>query len=110
MWAPPCGRLDRSALGKARDTYDTTCLLRTVDELAELLGVAIGEVGWRDQLLRLHRMAQTIINDTGFSGSEATTLPELASDITGQLNEAIERLQSWIQHIEPLAELASHEE
>lgn len=104
------GRLDRSALEKARNSYDTTCLLRTVDELAELLGVAMGEDGWHDQLLRLHRMAHTIINDAGFTGSEVMTLPELASEITGQLHEAVGRLQSWIQCIKPLAELVSHEE
>ena len=39
------GCLDRVALEKLRDSYDTTTLLRVVDELAELLGDVIGEEG-----------------------------------------------------------------
>ena len=53
------GCLDRVALEKLRDSYDTTTLLRVVDELAELLGDVIGEEGWRDRMLRLHGMAHT---------------------------------------------------
>jgi hypothetical protein len=30
-------RLDRAALEQARDSYDTTALLRTLDEFAELM-------------------------------------------------------------------------
>ena len=39
------GRLDSDALEKAQESYDTTTLLRTVDELAELLGEVLGEEG-----------------------------------------------------------------
>ena len=53
------GRLDRQAWEQARQEYDTTCLLRTVEELAELLRDMLGKEGWRDQLLRLHQMAHT---------------------------------------------------
>jgi len=103
------GTLDRTALEQARDTYDTTCLLRTVDELTELLRDVLGEDGWRDQLLRLHAMAHTVVNDAGFTGSSSETLPELASEITGQMGEAIERLQTWIRRIEPLERLTPEE-
>jgi hypothetical protein len=36
-------------------------------------------------------------------------LPELASEITGQMREAIARLETWIQRIEPLEELAARD-
>lgn len=103
------GCLDRVALENLRDSYDTTTLLRVVDELAELLGEVIGEEGWRDRMLRLHGMAHTVINDAGFAGTANETLPELASEITGQMREAIARLESWIQRIEPLEELAARD-
>lgn len=103
------GCLDRSTLEKLRDSYDTTTLLRVVDELAELLDEVIGEEGWRDRMLRLHGMAYTVINDAGFAGAADETLPELASEITGQMREAIARLESWIQRIEPLEDLAARD-
>ena len=103
------GRLDREALENARDSYDTTSLLRTVDELAELFGKVAGEDGWRDQLLQLHRMAHTIINGAGFTGATGETLPELAFEITGQMSDAIDQLQSWIRCIEPLQELGARD-
>jgi hypothetical protein len=96
------GTLDRSALEQVRDSYDTTCLLRTVDELAEMLRDVLGEDGWRDRLLRLHAMAHTVVNDAGYTGATSETLPELATGITGQMGEAIERLQTWIRRIAPL--------
>lgn len=104
------GPLDRRALEQVRESYDTTCLLRTVDELAELLRDVLGEESWRDRLLRLHAMAHTVVNDAGFTGAAAETLPELATDIAGQMAEAIERLQVWIRRIEPLEGLAAEEE
>ncbi len=105
----PHGRLDREALERARDSYDTTSLLRTVDELAELLGEVAGEDGWRDQLLRLHRMAHTVINGASFTGATGETLPELALAITAQMSDAVDRLQSWIRRIELLQELEARD-
>ena len=83
--------------------------VRSQGELAELLGDVIGEEGWRDRMLRLHGMAHTVINDAGFAGAADETLPELASEITGQMREAIARLETWIQRIEPLEELAARD-
>lgn len=61
------GRLDRAALLQAQHTYDTTSLLRMVDDLDAMLGEARGEDGLRDMLLRLHGMAHTVINGTGMT-------------------------------------------
>jgi len=103
------GTLDRRALEQVRDSYDTTCLLRAVDELAELLRDVLGEDGWRDRFLRLHAMAHTVVNDAGCTGVTSETLPELATEITGQMGEAIERLQTWIRRIAPLQGLLAEE-
>jgi hypothetical protein len=63
------GRLDRAALEQARDSYDTTALLRTLDEFAELMRQACAQDGLRDMLLRLHAMAHTVINGAEVSVS-----------------------------------------
>lgn len=99
----PYGRLDRAALLALENTYDTRVLLSTVDQLDKVLGAARGQDGLRDMLLRLHRMAQTVINGAGLTGDTGgETLPELAVDTTSELRELIGMLQRWVKQIEPL--------
>lgn len=59
------GRADKRALRDLQDTYDTSGLLRMVDELDAILVEAREEDGLRDRLLRLHGMAHTVINGAG---------------------------------------------
>jgi hypothetical protein len=103
------GRVDRAALERLREEYDTTRLLRTVDELAGLLREIQGEHGWREQLLALHVMAHTVINDAGFMGARDYSLPELAQDLVAEMQEAVDQIEGWIRRIGPLEELAPEE-
>jgi hypothetical protein len=106
----PYGRLDRAALTQARESYDTAGLLRTVGELDEWIATVQGEDGLADLLLRLHSMARTVMNGAPMdvAGGEET-LPDLALDLTMDLEEAIARLQEWGQRIEPLEALAARD-
>ena len=102
------GRLDRRAFEQVRDSFDTTTLLRLIDELDALVAQARGEEGLRDQVLRLHAMAHTIINGAGLSApTDRESLPELALEVTSQLHEAIGALQSWVRRITPLVDMAA---
>ena len=99
----PHGRLDRAALQALENSYDTRRLLKTVEQLDQLLGAARNEGGLRDVLLRLHGMAHTVINGAGLSAdTRGKTLPELAFDATSEIREWIGTLQRWIKQIEPL--------
>lgn len=96
--ATPYGRLDRAVLLELENTYDTRMLLTAVEQLDKVLGAARGQEGLRDMLLRLHRMAQTVINGVGLAGdTEGETLPELAFDTTSELRELIATLQRWVR-------------
>lgn len=100
------GRLDRAALREAQDSYDTTALLRVVDELDRLLAGARAEEGLRDMILRLHGMAHTIINGAGMSvATEEKSLPELAFEVTAEVQRTITMLKCWLHRIEPLERL-----
>jgi len=106
----PYGRLDRAALTRARESYDTAGLLRTVGELDEWIAAVHGEDGFADLLLRLHSMAHTVINGAPMdvvAGDE--TLPELAQDLIMDLEETIAKLQGWVKRIEPLEALAARD-
>ncbi|EKZ97702.1 hypothetical protein D769_19018 [Cupriavidus sp. HMR-1] len=100
------GRLDRAALQQAQDTYDTTLLLRMVDDLDAMLAEARAEDGLRDMVLRLHGMAHTVINRarmTVATGEES--LPELAFDTQAEVLRIVTMLQDWLRQIEPLEQL-----
>ncbi|MFS8978228.1 Tn3 family transposase post-transcriptional regulator TnpC [Cupriavidus necator] len=100
------GRLDRAALRQVQDTYDTTILLRMVDDLDAILAEARAEDGLRDMLLRLHGMAHTVINGAGMTvttGEES--LPELAFDLLAELLRIVTMLKGWLVQIEPLEQL-----
>lgn len=100
------GRMDKAALEQVRNTYDTTALLRMVDQLDNILAGARAEEGLRDMLLRLHGMAHTVINGADISvptGEES--LPELAVDVTAELVQIVTVLRTWISRIEPLEQL-----
>lgn len=100
------GRLDRAALTRVQNNYDTTTLLSAVDELDGIIGSVRGQDGLRDNLLRLHGMAHSVINGAGLSGSSGEEdLPELAFDVTAEILQIISTLQRWVKLIEPLESL-----
>ena len=106
----PYGRLDRAALTKARESYETAALLRTIGELDELVGATCRDDGLADMLLRLHSMAHAVINGAPMDGAAGEeTLPELAQDLIMDLEETIARLQGWVKRIEPLEALAARD-
>ena len=105
----PYGRLDRAALTRARESYDTAGLLRTVGELDEWIAAVHGEDGFADLLLRLHSMAHTVINGAPMDVAGDETLPELAQDLIMDLEETIAKLQGWVKRIEPLEALATRD-
>ncbi|HJV74700.1 MAG TPA: Tn3 family transposase post-transcriptional regulator TnpC [Noviherbaspirillum sp.] len=101
------GRLDEIALQEAQHSYDTSTLLRIVDDLDKMLLTVEGRDGLRDRVLRLHGMAHSVINGAGLSVStNAESLPELAGEIIEEAQEVITKLQRWIAQIEPLAQLS----
>ena len=104
------GRLDRVALTRLQSTYDTSKLLRAVEQLDRFVGNARGQDGLRDVLLRVHGMAHAVVNGAGLSGSaDEESLPELAFEATSEIRQTIATLQGWVKLIEPLETLqATH--
>ena len=99
------GRLDRASLTRLQSTYDTSKLLRAVEQLDRVVGNARGQDGLRDVLLRLHGMAHAVVNGAGLSGSAQESLPELAFEATSEIRQTIATLQEWVKLIEPLETL-----
>jgi hypothetical protein len=103
------GRLDKVTLEEVQSTYDTSALLRAVDELDGILVAATDHDGLRDMLLRLHSMAHTVINGASMSvTTDRESLPELAADLIAEVQTVISAMQRIIRLVEPLERLEPH--
>ena len=103
------GSLDASALEAARETFDTSVLLQSIDEIDEMVRQLSGAGGLRDQLLLLHAMASTALNGTGVSNPPTVTLPEAAADVIDELQELVSILRRTAARTAPLAALSPGE-
>jgi hypothetical protein len=100
------GLVDSSALDELQASFDTSMLLKMVDEIDFAASAARGENSLREMVLRLHAMSHTVINGAGMTvGTDAETLPELADAIVGDMRESITRMRAWIAKLEPLLKL-----
>lgn len=105
----PYGVLDSAALGEAEQSFDTRSLLRMVEELDRFTIPARQEDGLRDQLLKLHAMAHSVINGARLSTPAGESLPELAGDVLSEVLEAIDTFQRWVKPLETLENLAARD-
>ena len=101
------GRLDRAAYETVRRTGDSSALLAMVSKLDEFISLASADGGLRDELLRLHSMASTVLCDGPLSVSVSNvTLPELADDVRNEIAAATESFRSWLPALDALAGMA----
>lgn len=98
------------ALESLRETYDTTQLLRLVDALDEVRHGIAAPSGLRDDLLRLHAMAHTLINGGPLSvASSPALLGELAMEVSMEVDRLVALLERVRHGAEPLETLVPQE-
>lgn len=90
----PYGKVDTDAMLTLQQSFDTTVILRLVDQIDTIRARCCDPAGLRDDLLRLHGMAHTVINGAALSCS--TTGPTLVD----QTEAIIEELDDWIRLLE----------
>jgi hypothetical protein len=103
------GLLDTRALNEAEQSFDTRALLKMVEELDRFTIPARQDGGLRDQFLRLHGMSHSVINGARLSAPTGESLPELATDILFEVQEAIGMLQGWVKPLQTLQNLAARD-
>lgn len=107
----PYGEVDAAALDKLRDSFDTSQILRLVDQLDACLAELGGIVAVRDQLLTLHAMALTLVEGS------ALTVPTEHACIWSEaesFQQDLEALAGWVRSaqagIAPLVNLVPDHE
>jgi hypothetical protein len=100
----PYGLVRLDVLQALQSSFDTTVLLKTVDELDRIWGQWKKEL--RDDLLRLHAMAHTVINDAPLTYPPPDeSLADMAASVAEQLQDYREVLEGTIAGIKQLASL-----
>ncbi|WP_341679369.1 Tn3 family transposase post-transcriptional regulator TnpC [Niveibacterium sp. SC-1] len=102
----PYGDVDAATLASLRADFDTRTLLELATAL-EPLSARLAKVGGvRDEVLRLHRMANTVINGAPLSEPAGTTdLWELARELCDELDDWAALLRATSAALRPLAHL-----
>lgn len=108
----PYGEVDAAALEQLRGSFDTSQLLRLVDHLDACLAELKGIATVRDELLRLHAMAITIVEGA------APAIPTENACVWAEAESVqmdLEALASWVRSaqigIAPLVNLVpGHEQ
>lgn len=103
----PYGVVDADALQSMQQRYDTMIIQQAVD-LFDMIRARCGPDGLRDDLLRLHGMAHTVINGASLSYStDDLTLGEQADCTIEELEDWVMTLEKMILALRPLQELRS---
>ena len=100
----PYGHVHATALENLRSTFDTTELLKAVDDLDRLYAHWKKEL--RDDLLHVHAMAHTLINDAPLSCAPEEGLGELAATLAGEFQDCRAVVRSTIALLQQIATLA----
>ena len=102
----PYGDVDPEALAALRDTYDTAMLLEWVKRIDRLCNRLAPADGLRDELLRLHRMAHTVVNGVVLiEPAGHTDVWELAQELADELDELAATFSEAAQQVRPLVAL-----
>jgi hypothetical protein len=101
----PYGDVDAAALENLRQSFDTAALLELVERLAPMAQCLEKTGGVRDELLRLHRMAHTVINGANVSESSADDLWEVAAALIDEFRQMSDHCLEIAAALQPLADL-----
>jgi hypothetical protein len=98
------------ALRELQASFDTTQLLDAVTHLDSLRAVVTDTAGLRANLLRLHAMANTVINGGPLTAiGDEETITELTADVQAQLEELQATLFTVFTAVAPLEALTVSE-
>lgn len=106
VFATAYGEVDAAALETLESNYDTTRILAAVGSL-DLVRVSLHDPeGLRDDLLRLHGMAHSIVNGAGLTvTAQGEPFVDQVSDVLDQIDHYAAELLAIREVLQPLETL-----
>jgi hypothetical protein len=104
--ATPYGEVDAAALDALQSGYDTTRMLDAVGRLDEVRASLYDPEGLREDLLRLHRIAHTLVNGAGLTvGTQDEFFVDQVTDVIDQIEQYVADLLGIRDVLQPLETL-----
>jgi hypothetical protein len=104
--ATPYGEVDAAALDALQSGYDTTRMLDAVGRLDEVRASLYDPEGLREDLLRLHRIAHTLVNGAGLMvGTQDEFFVDQVTDVIDQIEQYVADLLGIRDVLQPLETL-----
>jgi hypothetical protein len=104
--ATPYGEVDAAALEALQSGYDTTRMVDAVGRLDEVRASLYGPEGLREDLLRLHRIAHTLVNGAGLTvGTQDEFFVDQVTDVIDQIEQYVADLLGIRDVLQPLETL-----
>jgi hypothetical protein len=104
--ATPYGEVDAAALDTPQSGYDTTRMLDAVGRLDEVRASLYDPEGLREDLLRLHRIAHTLVNGAGLTvGTQDEFFVDQVTDVIDQIEQYVADLLGIRDVLRPLETL-----
>jgi hypothetical protein len=104
--ATPYGEVDAAALDALQSGYDTTRMLGAVGRLDEVRASLYDPEGLREDLLRLHRIAHTLVNGAGLTvGTQDEFFVDQVTDVIDQIEQYVADLLGIRDVLRPLETL-----
>lgn len=104
--ATPYGEVDAAALEALQSGYDTTRMLDAVDRLDEMRTSLYDPEGLREDLLRLHRIAHTLVNGAGLTvGTQGEPFVDQMTEVVDQIDQYVANLLGIRDVLQPLETL-----
>jgi hypothetical protein len=104
--ATPYGEVDAAALDALQSGYDTTRMLGAVGRLDEVRASLYDPEGLREDLLRLHRIAHTLVNGAGLTvGTQDEFFVDQVTDVIDQIEQYVADLLGIRDVLRPLEAL-----
>lgn len=107
----PYGTVDAKALEALQDSYDTSAMLRMVDQLDAIRTRLDGIDGVRDELLRLHAMTHTVLNGARLVAQpDETDIWEAADELISEFHDWSTTFARFAEQLNPLIDLTPQKE
>lgn len=107
----PYGTVDAKALEALQDSYDTSAMLRMVDQLDAIRTRLDGIDGVRDELLRLHAMTHTVLNGARLVAQpDETDIWEAADELISEFHDWSTTFARFAEQLNPLIDLTPEKE
>lgn len=103
----PYGSVNRSVLERLKNDFSSLAVLHMVEEFDRRIQDLLEDGGLRSQLLTLHGILHTVMDDAQATVPADQALADLTNDVMDEVREFKDMFSRWAELLSRVSELAS---